>query len=320
MKILWLSTDIHNRANFNMFHPLKDEISKLVDLNVIYKDLKGHGLGPYWTAMQRGKVNSVVMPNNVNSYNFIMTDFPYLFQNENWRNVRIPKGALIEDVHSRNVGVINWLYNNGFSVIFVRYKQAFIKKHGSRKIKWLPHSIPSDYYYDYKLEKKYDALLTGQVDSMYPLRQEIAKRFKDKPYFTYIKHPGKHFPGKIPEDAWPVGRDYCKVLNSSRIAFTDCAKVKYPIHKYMEIPGCRAALFAEWTGELGKLGYIPNENMIPITAGNMIEKTENWLKPENRDKLEELTQKGYEMVHSKHTAKIRAAQFVDMVSDTLKGR
>jgi spore maturation protein CgeB len=207
-----------------------------------------------------------------------------------------------------------------FDGIFVRYRDSFNENFpgvDKNKVYWLPHSIPQDCN-DYKLKKKIGALIVGQIRGPYPLRAKMIEEFRGKSYFKQAMRPKEIM---NPEDvnklkAWPIGRDYYKLINSSKITLTSTSSKHYSLMKFFEIPGCKSALCADYIEELGDLGFIPGTNMIEINSKNMVKKVEYMLKNHNR--LEDITEAGYEMVHKKHTVDIRANQFLEMIEEVIK--
>ena len=109
---------------------------------------------------------------------------------------------------------------------------------------------------------------------------------------------------------WPVKYEYAKLINSSRITFSCMSIFNYAVLKFFEIPACNSALFSDYGKQLKDLGFIPDKNMVRIDTGVNIKKfIRDWLK--RPDELKEISQRGYEMVHEKHTTAKRAEEFIE---------
>ena len=87
---------------------------------------------------------------------------------------------------------------------------------------------------------------------------------------------------------------------------------KYPVLKFFEIPACNSVLFSDYNKELKQLGFEPNENMVRIDKVDNIKKfIRGYLRVP--DKLKEISQNGYDLIHTRHTAQKRAEEFVEYV-------
>jgi spore maturation protein CgeB len=85
--------------------------------------------------------------------------------------------------------------------------------------------------------------------------------------------------------------------------------------KYFEIPACGSIIYGEYFDELGDLGFIPDENMIVVDKSDIIGQL-NYLM-EDKDNLKRLIQNGKDLIHSRHTTKIRAEELVDIIKGEL---
>jgi hypothetical protein len=270
---------------------------------------------------ESGIVKEKVMPRNVNDYDVLYSDFPVAFLNENWGKIKIPKVGLVEDQHNTRHKKLVGIMQKHFDGIFVRYRDSFNENFpgvDKNKVYWLPHSIPPQDCYDYKLKKEIGALIVGQISGTYPLRVEMVEEFRGKSYFKQVERPKEILrPKDIKKlEAWPIGCDYYKLINSSKITLTSTSSKYYSLMKFFEIPGCKSALCSNYIEELGDLGFKPGTNMIEVNSKNMVKKVEDMLK--NRNKLEDITEAGYEMVHKRHTVDIRANQFLEMIKEVVK--
>lgn len=311
MKILWVTIDRSNRIA-RIFDPLREEVSKIVDVDVIMRKLNKIA-GKYQQSVLSGfRDKQLVDPKISKEYSHIMLDAPFAFMNEDWGKIKGPvKMALFEDQHGSNPKYSKELQRLGFNTFFTRYKNIY-KHHPHLKestVHWLPHSIDDNMFYDYGLKKEIESLMIGRIhERVYPIRFQIQKELGNKKYFKRVRRPGETFSGK--NTKWPVGADYAKLINSSKITFTCLSSFHYPVLKFFEIPGSNSCLCSDFNRELKELGFIPDINMIRIKSPkNIIENVEFWLK----NGVDEITKNGYDLVHNKHTAKIRAKEFIEYI-------
>ena len=194
MKILWVTTDRSNRVA-RIFDPLREEVSKISDVDVIMRKLNNIA-GKYQQSVLSGfRDKQLIDPKIAKKYSHIMLDAPFAFMNEDWNQIKGPiKMALFEDQHGSNPKYSKQLQSFGFSVFFTRYKNIY-KYHPHLKnsiVHWLPHNIDNNIFYDYGLEKKIEALLIGRVhETVYPIRFQINRQLKNKKYFKRVKRPGE---------------------------------------------------------------------------------------------------------------------------------
>lgn len=82
-------------------------------------------------------------------------------------------------------------------------------------------------------------------------------------------------------------------------------KYKLTTPKYFEIAASGALLFAQYTDDLEKLGFIDNENCIIFDEGNFELKAKKYLKDAELEKYLKVRQKGLELIKSRHLTKHR---------------
>jgi len=316
IKILWLATDRSDRVA-NIFGPLQEEVSKLADVDFIYRKLDCNP--KMWQSIYtKGKKipPRLVNPKFANEFDFIMVDAPFAFLDENWSKIKTKRGVLIEDQHGDVLDYSKRYMAEGFDIFFTRYNNI-LNRHpwlSGQNIKWLPHSFDKKIYKDYKNVKKHDCLMVGRIydawgsKKVYPLRWEIHKQMSrsNLPYYR-VERPEEHTSTYL---RWPVRNEYANLINCSKISFTCMSIFKYPVMKFFEIPACNSALFADYSSELRDLGFEPNECMVSLNGvDNIPELVKNWL--ESPKELSNLSENGYELVHQQHTAEKRAEQFID---------
>jgi hypothetical protein len=315
MRILWLATDRSKRVA-NIFGPLQKEISKISDVHFIFRQLPLGMLPKAWqNKFTKGneKPPRLVNPKFANKFDFIMVDAPFAFLDENWDKITTKKGVLIEDQHGDVLEYTKKYMSKGFDVFFTRYNNI-LKQHPWLKdqtVKWLPHGFDPDVFKDYKNFKKWDCLMVGRIQPrIYPTRWKAHQQMSNSDVaYNRIERPEESLPDQM---RWPIHKEYAQLINCSKISFACMSIFKYPVIKYFEIPACNSALFADYNGELGDLGFEPNESMVSLNdVDNIKDLVKGWL---NSPKdLKEISQNGHELVHEQHTAKKRAEQLINYI-------
>jgi len=314
MKILWLATDRSSRVA-QIFDPLREEVSKMVQVDSVLKKLPVVA-GQYIKKVQNSHLKEKRMVNVkvANDYDFIMLDAPFAYTGEPWQRIKTKKAVLFEDQHGSNPGISKKLMSQGFDCFFTRYNNI-LSRHGhlkNSKIIWLPHSV-NDNIKDYKQEKTIEALMIGRIhNGAYPLRHFINNQLSGKKWYKRVRRPSETLK-KRPK--WPVGEEYAKLINSSYITFSCLSKYHYPVLKFFEIPGCNSVLFSDYDKQLKELGFVPGENMIQISKGMKDFKIfiKNQLADKNR--LNDISNRGFELIQQRHTVKKRAEEFLNYVDD-----
>jgi hypothetical protein len=307
MKILWLTINRSKRTASHIFTELPKELSKLVKVDIITKDLGDKLAGDYCRNVIKTnkKEPSVLADIDYNSYDIIVTDALFAFMSEPWRNIKQTKCMLLEDQH----GEIVKAYTSAafakfnFDIFIVRYKNATDKFHpylSKRKIIWSPHSInPSVFKETYDIRTiKY--LLLGAVNNKhYPYRFHARKELQNYKDFKYIPRPKDH------STKWPQGNDYVKVLNSSKYVISCPSIYKYPVIKFFEIAACGAITISPECIELRELGFENNKNILFIPHISLKTLPDFCI-----DEYSQLSKNAKELIINRHTSKKRAADLL----------
>jgi hypothetical protein len=317
MKVLWLAIDRSYRVA-RIFEPLQEEFKKLATVKLVRRNLSM--LPRQWQKQYRVFPTPTILEDYdyVNStYDFVMVDAPFAYEWEKWNEIKVKKGVLFEDQHGFNSKYIRRYDSYGFDVFFTRYNNItenykFLK---NRLVQWLPHSIDPDLMNDYKEPKNIMALMTGTTHAkIYPLRDKIHEQMKGRPFYVRIPRPVESMNPN--EKKYPSGKDYAMLLNRSEISFTCMSVYKYSLMKYFEIPACRSVLFAEYDEQIKELGFEPGYNMVEINGrSDIVGKVLRFMNDENR--LRKIQARGYKLVHTKHTAKVRAKELLTFLEGIL---
>ncbi len=236
---------------------------------------------------------------------------------ERFKHIKKPKIAFIEDLHlpsetGKAKNRASHLIHRDFDCLFVRYKREFEvsrwSKTWDRPWFWMPHYIDPDLFKDWKLKKDIDTLSIGryQKKSKYFIRHHFYHTFKDDEGFYRLELSEGKF-----------GEDYSKLINSAKITGTS-NKSSRAFAKSVEIPGSMSLMACNPGYELPWMGFEPDVHYIDVNEHNMREKVDYYLKSD--EERMKMTLNGYELVHERHTVKVRVKQWFENVEKFMKGQ
>lgn len=162
-----------------------------------------------------------------------------------------------------------------------------------------PNFIDSETFYDYGLEKNVPILFTGRISSLYPWRQSIYNKISNF-------YPSITFPHLGYESYSPImihGIEYARSINSSKFVPTCGTLAKEVVRKHFEIPAAKSCLITERSNSIQSAGFIDMENCVFADEDDILDKIQYLLL--NKDVLENITNSGYNLVHTSHTYKQR---------------
>jgi len=162
-----------------------------------------------------------------------------------------------------------------------------------------PNFIDSDIYHDYGHGKIIPILFNGSMIALYPWRQKIFKLLSNCYPILTFPHLGYENHSTI----MIHGEQYARTINSSWLVPTCGTIVKEIVRKHFEIPGSKSCLITERTPILEAAGFVDMQNCVFVNEKDILSKI-NYLF-ENPDKLEKITNAGYQHVQSNHTFKQR---------------
>ena len=166
---------------------------------------------------------------------------------------------------------------------------------------YLPWWVDDSQFRDYGELKEFPITLTGAgwfVRCIYTWRQEIAAELV--PRFPVFHAPSL---GNRQTNHDLVGEDYARLLNRSFLSAGCGTACRYLTLKLLEIPAARSCLIAEEIEVLKALGFVDGVNCVFATPKNVVEKVQHLLN--NREKLQAITDAGFELVHQRHTQRQR---------------
>ena len=160
-----------------------------------------------------------------------------------------------------------------------------------------PNSIDPRVYRDYGTEKNIPVLLTGSRLLVYPWRNQIMDRVSQ----TYPTFRTPHFGTRNRANTSRMihGEDYARLIGASLFAPTCGTVVHEVVRKHFEIPACRTCLLTEYSPGLAAAGFVDMENCVVVDTHDVIDKLDYLLA--NPDTLHAITDRGYALVHERHT-------------------
>jgi len=181
-------------------------------------------------------------------------------------------------------------------------------------VEWCSFSIDPNIFYDRKLPKIHDVTTIGVKDQTYPVRVKINEILK--------RHPEiKHYSGG---SVWRNA--YAKVINETKIFATGCSSYTVILQKIFEVMACNTLLLCNVPFDANELGLKPNINFVAINYNPQLKAqrpTDDMiLKPlryylQHPEEAKKIAQRGHDLVHSRHTHKIRMKELVDKLSKYL---
>jgi hypothetical protein len=164
-----------------------------------------------------------------------------------------------------------------------------------------PNAIDPEIHKNYGMPKIVPVLFTGSQAPHYPWRNSINKRIAANYPSLQCPHFGWSDQGLT--SRMLCGEEYARLINAARLAPTCGTIAMDVVRKHLEIPGCGTCLLTEGTPGLEAAGFIDGVNCVYATAEDVVDRIDYLFS--HPDVLEEITARGYELVHSRHTLKCR---------------
>lgn len=303
---LLVTTGDFSRWHSRGFHYLLTELAKITELTVWYES--GHIV----ETIEKLQIE----PDFVFVNEYGETNSPQVF---GLSSLGIPWAPYLYDLHHEVERRKEALARDNACHVFTHYRDKFYEWYPEfcDKMHWLPlHAYPQ-IFKDYCLPKDIDCLLMGAVhEVIYPLRYRISRTMKKYSNFVHHEHPGyRNF--QHDEEAL-VGEKYARELNRAKIFFTCDSVYQYPLPKFFEALACKSLLMAPGSKELLDLGYEPGINYIAIGEQDFEDKARYYLAHD--EERQEIAERGYKMVHSRHSTAQRAAELLNIIQKILANR
>jgi hypothetical protein len=171
----------------------------------------------------------------------------------------------------------------------------------SRSLFVWPNFIDPAVYFDYGERKLITVLLTGSQSPRYPWRHKVYDLVSR--HYPSLLCPHMGYVSEFRRGQMLYGERYARTINASMFAPTCGSVSKELVRKHVEIPGCSACLITERSPALEAAGFVDMVNCVFADESDVLEKLSHLLAHE--DELAEITQRGYELVHSRHTMRQR---------------
>lgn len=301
IKLLFITVDFQSYTERNTYY-LCQELSKICDL-VVWHD--------------PGNITSILSQIPFKPDFILLNDFKETRcpQISGLPGLKIPFGIIMHDIHYKAAKRMEFISKNKVRFIFSIYRDAFKRRFPkySRKMHWLPHFVNTDIFKDYGLTRDINWLMMGKMAYYYPLRVRVYQKMRDKPGFVYHSHPGYRNINDDQELEVFVGESYAREISRAKMFLTCDSMFHYPLIKYYEVLACKTLLLAPSSKELRDLGFIPGVHFVAVNRSNFMQKANYYLKHET-ERLR-IAEAGYEMVRSKHSCEIRAAQLIELIRD-----
>lgn len=193
------------------------------------------------------------------------------------------------------------------------FDEFYPELRGRKTAMSVPHAASPDFVVPFNSQPENVVLLSGCVNSFYPLRMQMQTLHEKEggPRIAWHRHPGYTERFDYANDA-RIGSGYAQVIHRYRAGFTDGAYFGYTVAKHFEIPATGALLVADSSisGPLLQLGFVENVHYISVSAENLEEKIRYVLDERNRAETDEIRRRGQQLVLDNHRTADRA-RFID---------
>ena len=235
-----------------------------------------------------------------------------------WVGLGAHLGVLADDLHGPKRAPRMSLMFHLCDVVFSTYAHVFpdfFPEIPMRKVRWTPHAACPDFHVDFNEQPENTVLLSGAVNDVYPMRQQLKAYHEQHPDAVHWHpHPGYHCRYEHNGSNHDVGRGFAERIRRHRAAFTDGSKYRYLVAKHFEIPATGALLLGDEVMRpvLRQLGFIENEHYVP-TSSQTLDDTIRYVRDErDHATLDLIRKRGQSLVETRHTTNHRAA-FIDAV-------
>lgn len=166
-----------------------------------------------------------------------------------------------------------------------------------------PPFIDAEVFHDYNENKNIPVLLTGLSEGpslQYAWRIKMKTLLMDHYPSFVVRHPAYREYGSVLQY---YGESYARLMNASMVVPTCGSVAKVVVLKHLEIPAARSCLLTERTQSLETFGFVDMENCVFADESDVLDKLDHLFS--NRGLLQTITDRGFELVHSRHTARQR---------------
>ena len=244
--------------------------------------------------------------------------------------VKVPKILWMNDFwHCTHAEWRKIIQENGFSAVFSTYYLPFTSKKTfdnffdsdiQKQIPFypLPRAIDQTLFKDYRLPKEFDVTLLGALDEdFYPLRTYFHRTLQKQEGIRYFNknHPGYAYYNQKSNPDDLIGENYAQAINRSLIFLSCTGRYKIPFIKLYEVLASRTLLMCDRPMGAEKIGLVDGETYIQVDRVNFLEKIRYYLR--RPDKIKRIADNGYHLFLKRHTTKIRATEFKELVEEVI---
>jgi hypothetical protein len=164
-----------------------------------------------------------------------------------------------------------------------------------------PNCINPDVYRDYGQWKSVPVLFSGNTNAVYPWRQRILRLVSERYPSLICPHAG-YDPGAAPVQV-VFGERYARMINAAMMAPACGTIAREAVRKHFEIPACNCCLVTERSAALEAAGFVDMENCVFADEHDVLDKLQHLF--QNADELRQITERGHQLVHTRHTFRQR---------------
>ena len=225
---------------------------------------------------------------------------------------------ILDDLHHAYCNPNNIINSKKVYGIFTMYAYCYdIFYPKKQRVYLTPHAVTFTRDFNEKPIEK--VLLSGRMNkSVYPFRQIVLEKSKkSKDIDRLVPNVSYRLNKRTNNEKSIYGQKYVDYLGKYLACFTcDLSEQRpYLVCKHFEIMASGSLLLAGnmHTKQIfEELGFIDMEHYVAVTIENFDEKVKYVLDPKNRELIDKIRRKGYELAKEKHTY-LHRARFIDSV-------
>jgi len=250
-----------------------------------------------------------------------------------------------KDVNNPDIIYVNqYIEINKFNLVLsdmdTKYTSYPVPKHIPFQL--FPRCADSNIFYpSNNIEKDIDITLCGAMADYYPLRKKILEELID-PKYEHLKifiAPGRKSGDKNYPDPRIIYKDRIKQINDkidisystnkiikninysnlirrSKIIMFCSSIYKYPLFKSVETMLCKSCAAFDQHHNLSDYGFYSTKTYINLSKLHLVNVVCQLLN--TPDKLQDITNNGYNLAVKNHTYKVRAKQLIDFLTGKTK--
>jgi len=320
LKILWCKMDTSKRVAGHYEHLIKS-VDKISNLNVFRKNIGNYHPAIFQQNIMAGNIKDDDVDyiiRNQHKFDCIVITQSFAFKGA-WEDVTIPVFMVLEDQHGENNRYqIRQAIKYGWYIL-TRYQPKSFNDDINDKVKkwiWYPHSVNTEIFNDYGLEKEIVLLQTGAIYPVYETRVFVNNYFNElkkklgSNWYRYIPRPKE-----TDKEKWPIGIDYAKEINKAWLTLCCGSRMQYPVMKYFEIPAAGSIVYGDYFDELGELGFIPDENMIVIDKTDIMGQLHSIRG--NKNFMNDIIYNGKELIRTRYSMEKGAERLIRLIMDNI---